>query len=371
MMRKVLITGAEGFIGKNLRVSLQRLDGLEVNTFDRDDSETQLESYLAKADVIYHLTGVNRPQNEEEFEQVNAGFTRTIVYLLAKYRRTPLVVISSSTQAELDNPYGRSKKIAEDVLLDYAKKSGAGLCIFRLPNVFGKWSRPNYNSVVATFCYNISRGLDIEISDPVRELELVYIDDVVKSFIRVLSESQESGKCFYKVDRSFKITLGELADRIYQLKEIRGTLIVPDSSDLFMKYLYATYLSFLDKHDFSYGLELKSDQRGNLAELIKSRQSGQIFVSTSHPGIKRGNHYHDTKIEKFIVLKGSALIKFRHIVTDEVLSYPVSGQKLEVVDIPPGYTHSIENSGDEELVVLFWANEIFDPDQPDTFYREV
>jgi len=256
--------------------------------------------------------------------------------------------------------------------IEYSREKDVKIYIYRFPNVFGKWCRPNYNSVVATFCHNISHGLDILISGVNKKLELVYVDDVVAEFLNVLSQEREDkGEYYHKIERTFKITLGELAEKIYQLKDVRKTLVVPDLSDDFMKCLHATYLSYLDKDDFSYKLDLKTDQRGALAELIKSEQFGQIFVSTSHKGIIRGNHYHNTKVEKFCVLKGKAVIKLRHIFEDEVLSYYVSGEQIEVIDIPPGYTHSIENLGNDEMIVLFWANQIFDPNKTDTYFEEV
>ena len=238
--------------------------------------------------------------------------------------------------------------------------------------MFGKWCRPNYNSVVATFCYNISHGLDISVSDVNKEIELVYIDDIVHEFLSVLNqESTDRDKYYYNIKRSFRITLGELAEKIYELKAMRNTLVVPDLSNDFLKCLHPTYLSYLEKNDFSYKLEMKTDQRGCLAELIKSNHFGQIFVSRTHKGIIRGNHYHNTKIEKFCVLQGEAVIKFRHIFEEEVLSYHVSGETPEIVDIPPGYTHSIENLGDGEMIVLFWANQVFDSEKPDTYFCEV
>ncbi|MBT9138786.1 MAG: UDP-2-acetamido-2,6-beta-L-arabino-hexul-4-ose reductase [Syntrophomonadaceae bacterium] len=372
IMNKVLVTGSNGFIGKNLVVRLKRCEDVEIMTFDIEDELSILVKYLKSADVVFHLAGVNRPEKVEEFETGNAGLTRTIVNILEKSERNVSVVLSSSIQATLDNPYGISKKQAEDMLLEYSEKNNAKIYIYRFPNVFGKWCRPNYNSVVATFCCNIGHGLDISISDVNKEIELVYIDDVIDEFLSVVSQkSGDKNKYYYKVKRTFRITLGELAEKIYQLRGMRKSLVVPDLSDDFMKCLHATYLSYLDKDDFSYKLDLKTDQRGSLAELIKSEHFGQIFVSTTHKGVIRGNHYHNTKIEKFCVLKGEAVIRFRHILEDEVLSYYVSGDNLEVVDIPPGHTHSIENLGDSEIVVLFWANQIFNPEEPDTYHCEV
>lgn len=371
-MKRVLVTGSNGFIGKNLIEGLRRSEDIEIKTFDIEDDINRLSAHLKKADIIFHLAGVNRPDKIEEFETGNTGLTKTIVNILEELQRNIPIVLSSSIQASLDNPYGISKKKAEDILIEYSNKNDAKIYIYRFPNVFGKWCRPNYNSVVATFCYNISHGLDISISDVNKEIELVYIDDVVGEFLNILSqEGEDRNKYHYKINRTFRITLGELAERIYQLRDIRKTLVVPDLSDDLMKCLHATYLSYLDKDDFSCKLDIKTDQRGSLAELIKSDHFGQIFMSTTHKGVIRGNHYHNTKVEKFCVLKGEAVIKFRHILEDEVLSYHVSGDEIEIVDIPPGYTHSIENLGNDEMIVLFWANQIFDPDKPDTYYSEV
>lgn len=371
-MKRVLVTGSNGFIGRNLIEGLRRREDVEIRTFDIEEDLASLAEHLKDADIVFHLAGVNRPEKIEEFETGNAGLTRTIVDMLEKAKRNIPIVLSSSIQASLDNPYGISKKKAEDILIEYSNKNDAKIYIYRFPNVFGKWCRPNYNSVVATFCHNISHGLDISISDVNKEIELVYIDDVVDEFLSVLSqEDKDKGEYYYKIKRTFRITLGELAEKIYRLKDIRKPLVVPDLSDDFIKCLHATYLSYLDKDDFSYKLDLKTDQRGSLAEVIKSDHFGQIFVSMSHKGVIRGNHYHNTKVEKFCILKGEAVIKFRHIFEDEVLSYHVSGEEIKIVDIPPGYTHFIENIGDGEMIVLFWANQVFDSEKPDTYYCKV
>jgi UDP-2-acetamido-2,6-beta-L-arabino-hexul-4-ose reductase len=280
--------------------------------------------------------------------------------------------LSSSIQATFDNPYGISKRKAEEILTQYAKKYGECVHIYRLPNVFGKWCKPNYNSVVATFCYNISHGLDISISDKNKKLELVYIDDVVNEFVKFFAlpgYCEDSVYC--EIGQKYEIILGNLAESIYQLRDIRSSLVVPDMADDLTRCLHATYLSYLEKDRFSCHLDVKTDQRGCLAELIKSRHFGQIFVSKTHEGVVRGNHYHDSKIEKFCVIQGEAVIKFRHVLNGEVLSYTVSGQNIEVVDIPSGYTHSIENVGEGEMIVIFWANQIFDPGNPDTYHCEV
>lgn len=372
-MKTVLITGSKGFIGKNLIAALSREKELVIKTFDVEDDPSVLEEYLMASDFVYHFAGVNRPQNPEEFKTGNADSTASIVAILAKAGRKVPILLTSSIQAERDNPYGVSKKAAEEILADYHKRTGAPVFIYRLPGVFGKWSRPNYNTVVATFCHNIARGLEIKISGPNIEIELVYIDDVIRHFtshLNQLPSSSDDGR-YLKINTTFKVTLGELAAKIYSLRDMRTTLKVPDLSDYFMRCLNATYLSFLDIKDFSYPLDLKTDNRGSLFELIKSEHFGQIFVSKTFKGITRGNHYHDSKIEKFCVIQGRAVIRFRHILSKEVIEYPVSGEKIEVVDIPPGYTHHIENIGDDKMIVLFWANQIFNPDKPDTYIYPV
>lgn len=371
-IRTVLVTGSKGFIGKNLLVSLRRRDNLNIREFDLENTPQQMKSILKEADFIYHLAGVNRPKDEREFHEVNTGLTRKIVDILKQQKKKTPIVFPSSIQADLNNPYGISKKEAEDVLIEYSKATGARIYLFRLPNVFGKWCRPNYNSVVATFCHNIARDLDIRIDNENKQIELVYIDDVIRNFVELLDKNDiDRGSYYYDVDETFRITVGELAKKIYELRDIRKTLIVPDLADRITRYLYATYLSYLDPNDFSYGLEINIDARGSLVELLKSRHFGQIFMSTSKKGVTRGNHFHHTKVEKFCVIKGKAVIMMRNILDEEVFSYYVSDERIEIVDIPPGYTHSIENLSDDEFIVIFWAGEIFDPDNPDTFYSEV
>jgi UDP-2-acetamido-2,6-beta-L-arabino-hexul-4-ose reductase len=373
-MKTILVTGSEGFIGKNLIVRLQELDNVVINSFDKEDNIDTLKKLLLESDFIFHLAGVNRPKNVEEFEKVNAGLTTTLIKLLEEVDNKIPIVITSSIQAELDNPYGKSKKMAEDELIKYASKNSVPVYIYRLSNVFGKWSRPNYNSVVSTFCYNISHNLEITISDPTQELELVYIDDVINEFVSLLDrEEKDLQKHFYNIKRTFKVTLGGLAEKIFEIRDIRKTLIVPNFSDIFMKYLHATYLSYLDQDDLSYKMDSKEDNRGSFVELMKSKTFGQVSVSRSRKGVTRGNHYHNTKNEKFCVIQGKAVIKLRKILDDNIISYYVSGEKTEIIDLPPGYTHSIENltDGDGEMVLLIWANEIFDPENPDTYYCEV
>lgn len=370
-MKNVLVTGAEGFIGQNLVTALQRMDGLCVRSITLDDPWQCLENALDEADIVYHLAGVNRPKREEEFAEGNTGLTEKIVNRLLATGRKPLLVLPSSIQADLDNPYGRSKKAAEEVVRDYGIKAGASVAIYRLSNVFGKWSRPNYNTVVATFCHNIARNLEITISDPQRVMELVYIDDVVAAFLCHLHTEHLVGQYRFAVEKVYCITLGEMAERIRGFHAIRESVVVPDGADVLTRYLHATYLSFLPEDDFAYPARMNIDQRGWLFELLKSPHFGQIFVSKTLPGVTRGDHYHDTKLEKFCVIKGEAIIRFRRLHTGEILEYPVNDREIRIVDIPPGYTHSIENVGTEEMICLFWANEVFDPARPDTYWEKV
>ena len=369
-MKKVLITGSNGFVGKNLCAVLRRREDVELYEYDIDNKPAELDAALQRVDFIIHLAGVNRPQNPDEFETGNVEFVDEICGKLQGLGRTPKIVLSSSIQVELDNPYGISKRRAEETLQRFAENTGAECVIYRFKNLFGKWCRPNYNSVTATFCHNIANDLPIQISDPAHEIELTYIDDVVEAFISEL-ESVSPGFRFARPLPSKRISLGRLAEKIKSFREMRTKLNLPDFSDAFERALYGTYLSYLNNQEFEYGLDVRSDQRGSLAEFLKSSSMGQIFVSRTKPGVTRGDHYHHTKTEKFLVLQGKAVIRFRHINGDEILEYPVSGEKYQVVDIPPGYTHSIENVGEDELVTLFWASEMFDSDRPDTYFKEV
>lgn len=376
MVVKALVTGAKGFIGKNLVLALRRAE-VVVAEYDIESAPEDLLSGVLGADIVFHLAGVNRPKHEGEFRTGNVGSLEALLQCIDKVAadneetKQPLIVLSSSAQAALDNPYGRSKLATEEILQDYSARTGTPSVIYRLPGVFGKWCKPNYNSVVATFCHNVINGLDVSISDPNRELELVYIDDVVSAFLRHLDGLPDPSRQRYTVPRSYRVTLGDLAERVRGLHAIRGTLTVPDLSDDLMVCLHATYLSYLPNNGFAYPVKLSKDDRGWLFELIKSEQFGQIFVSKTKCGITRGNHYHDTKIEKFCVIHGQGVIRFRQIDADEILEYTVDEQEIKVVDIPPGYTHSIENTGDKEMICLFWANQIFAPDKPDTYFQPV
>lgn len=370
-MKKILITGSNGFIGKSLSIELLKEKDIEVVAFTREDSMEKLEAILPSIDFIYHLAGVNRPEKPEEFYRGNSELTEKITELIKKMNLRIPIVYSSSKHAELDSHYGKSKKQAEEALLKYSREVNIPVFIYRLPNVFGKWVKPNYNSVVATFCYNISHGLDIKVYDPDYVLTLVYIDDVVKAFKSHLQEKVNCESSYYNVEPVYRITIGELVRKIYEFKNIKEKLIIPNLSNRLTKLLHATYLSYMDEESFGQAIEEKSDQRGRFVELIKSLEGGQISVSYSKPGIVRGNHYHNTKNEKFIVIKGKAKIKFRHILEKKVIEYVVSDKEMNVVDIPPGYAHSIENIGDDEMILLIWANECFNPSYPDTYYCEV
>lgn len=368
----ILVTGSNGFIGKNLIVWLERRPDVRVLGFDQEHSLQELDERLAMADLVYHLAGVNRPQSVEEFRTGNVDLTAHICDRLLLGGRPVSIVLSSSIQAELDNPYGVSKRQAEEVVERYAKQNNARVLIYRLHNVFGKWCRPNYNSVVATFCHNIARDLPITISDPARELELVHVDDVVQAFVgEIDTQKAEASVTYRQVSSSYRVSLAQLAALIQAFRQSRRTLQVPNFADEFTRKLYGTYLSYLAEDDFAYSLEKRCDPRGCLAEFVKSEPFGQIFVSRTKPGVTRGNHYHHTKTEKFLVLEGEAVIRFRHLQNNEVIEYPVRGEDFQVLDIPTGYTHSIENVGEGELVTLFWASEIFDTERPDTVYEEV
>jgi UDP-2-acetamido-2,6-beta-L-arabino-hexul-4-ose reductase len=372
---KAVVTGANGFIGKNLVIALRRAQ-VRVDEIDIDSPAGALLAAARGAHVIFHLAGVNRPEREGDFASGNVGSLDALLAAIDELVASdpaaarPHVVLSSSTQAEHDNPYGRSKLAAEQVLKAYGARTGVPATIYRLPGVFGRWCRPNYNSVVATFCHNIARDLPISISDPSRIVELVHVDDVVAQFMTHLV-GQAVGVARGEVRPTFMVSLGDLADRIRGFRETRETLLIADASDPLTRRLLGTYTSYLPPESLPYALVQRTDVRGTLAELLKSPRSGQIFVSRTNPGFTRGNHYHDIKVEKFCVLEGDAIIRFRSILGDQVTEHRVSGSDFKVVDIPPGMAHSIENVGSTDMIVLFWASEIFDPQNPDTHACEV
>ena len=380
---KILVTGAKGFVGRNLCENLKNLrDGKdrthpaltvdEVFEYDLDTPPAELDKFCAEADFVFNLAGVNRPKDQSEFMKGNFGFASLLLDTLKKHGNACPVMISSSTQAALDNPYGESKRAGENLLFEYAGETGAKVLVYRFPNVFGKWCRPNYNSAVATFCNNIANDLPIQVNDPKVVMNLVYVDDVVDELIAALSggEHREGNYCVVPVVHT--ITLGGIVDLLYSFKEMPGNLAVPDLGDPFTKKLYSTYLSYLPKEKFCYPVQMKTDDRGSFTEIIRTPDRGQFSVNISKPGVTKGQHWHHTKNEKFVVVSGHGLIQLRKIGTDEVIRFEVSGEKIEVIEMIPGYTHNIINlSQTEDLVTFMWANEPFDPNRPDTYFETV
>ncbi|MBP8782178.1 MAG: capsular polysaccharide biosynthesis protein CapF [Paludibacteraceae bacterium] len=367
---KILVTGAKGFIGKNLIAELKN-KYKDIFEYDVDTDPALLDKYCEEAEFVFHLAGVNRPKDQAEYMEGNYGFTSKLLDTLKKYKNTCPVMISSSIQAALDNPYGKSKKAGEDLLFEYGKETGAKVLVYRFPNVFGKWCRPNYNSAIATFCYNIGHDLPITVNDSSVIMNLVYIDDVVDELINAMEGKENRIGEFCEVAVKYTVTLGEIVDLIYTFKKSRADLFIPDMSNQFTKKLYSTYLSYLPEDKFNYDLKMNKDNRGSFTEFIKTPDRGQLSVNISKPGITKGNHWHNTKNEKFLVVSGNGVIRFRKIGSDKIIEYYVNGDKLEVVDIPPGYTHNIENLGDTDMVTIMWANECYNPDKPDTYYEEV
>lgn len=380
---KILITGAKGFVGKNLVSELKNIrDGkdksfavankLEICEFDIDTEKALLDEYCSDCDFVFNLAGVNRPKNEEDFMNGNFGFASDLLNTLKKYNNTCPVMLSSSIQAELPNPYGISKKAGEDLFFEYGRETGAKILVYRFPNVFGKWCRPNYNSAVATFCNNIANDLPITVNDRSHKMTLVYIDDVVTELINALAGNETRDGEFCRVPTEHNTTLGEIVDLLYSFKESRETKAVPDMTEgSFSKKLYSTYLSYLPTDKFSYPLKMNVDNRGSFTEILRTANNGQFSVNISKPGITKGQHWHHTKNEKFLVVSGTGVIRFRKIGEDKIYEYFVSGENLEVVDIPTGYTHNIENLGSTDMVTFMWCNECFNPDKPDTFFEEV
>ncbi len=371
----ILITGAGGFVGKNLVATLHTAGYTDLMLFEKDDTPETLTDYCRRAAFVVHLAGINRPTDPSEFYTGNAGLTDTLLANLEAAGNTAPVLVTSSTQAELDNDYGKSKRQAEEAIFAHRRRTGAMVYVFRMPGVFGKWCRPNYNSVVATFCHNVAHGLPIQVRDSAFSLPLVYIDDVVACILaafdgQVMMDRSATPICH--MHPIHEVTLGRLAELIQGFAAGRTSLAVPDlAPGSFEKKLYSTYLSYLPSDQFSYPLEMHTDNRGSFTEFLRSPERGQVSINISHPGIVKGNHWHHTKNEKFLVVKGEGVIRFRNIFSREVIEYHVSGDKLEVVDIPCGYTHNIENVGTEDMVTVMWANEAFDPDHPDTFFEPV
>ena len=395
----ILITGAKGFVGRNLTENLKTIrDGKnrtrnitigEIYEYDIDTDPALLDTFCRKADFVFNLAGVNRPQNPEEFMQGNFGFASTLLDTLKKHNNTCPIMISSSIQAtcigRYDSDYGRSKKAGEELMFAYGEETGAKVLVYRFPNLFGKWCRPNYNSAVATFCNNIANDLPIQVNDPAVQLELLYIDDLMDEMLNALEGKEhrcefdgietvltETGR-YCAAPVTHKVTLGEIVDLLHSFKEQPKTLVMPEiPGGSFAKKLYSTYLSYLPKEGAIFDLKMNCDDRGSFTELLKTGNCGQFSVNISKPGITKGQHWHNTKWEFFIVVAGKALIQQRKIGTDEVLNFEVSGEKIQAVHMLPGYTHNIINLSDkEDLVTVMWANEQFDPNKPDTFFEKV
>jgi len=364
---RVLITGSRGFIGTNLRLFLRVRDDIEAVGFDSDGTDDELKEKIKEADFIVHLAGVNRPKDAKEFVSGNTDLTKRIIDLLNEYGKEAPLLFTSSIQAELDNDYGRSKKAAEDYILENYEHA----VIYRLSNVFGKYCRPNYNSVVATFCHNIAHDEDIRIEDSSTKIRLVYIDDVCKTFIDVMDRKVGVVKPYNYIESVYEVTLGELAEKIYGFRDCMRGVEVPCTGDDFTKKLFSTYVSYCDLDEMVVDDEMHVDERGMFSELVHTVDSGQFSFSVSRPGVIRGNHYHHTKIERFAVVKGKAKISLRKVGETAVKEFVVGDEKIQTVTIPVGYTHNIVNIGDDDMVLMIWCNEIFDKNNPDTFYEEV
>lgn len=368
---KVLVTGSNGFIGKNLVCNLKEKEDIEIVEFNKSDDFKKLSENLESIDFIFHLAGVNRPENNEEFYKGNTDFTKKLIDELNNQKLDIPILFTSSIQAALDNDYGKSKRNAELLLEEYGKKHK--VFIYRLHNVFGKWCKPNYNSVIATFCYNISHNQEIIINDENKIMELIYIDDIIYEFLNVLYGKEpgcvENNIC--SISPIYKKSLGYIANLIKSFKENMESIWVPETGDEFIKKLFSTYLSYVELDDMVIIPKMNIDERGSFTELIRTEKSGQVSVSVSKKGIFRGNHYHHTKMERFIVIKGTAKITFRHVLTDEMKEYLTDDKELKIVNIPVGYTHKIENIGEDDMILLLWCNELFDKDKPDTYFKEV
>ena len=369
MLMKVLVTGANGFVAKNLLIHLSERNDIELFTFNRENSLSDLLTILTTVDFVFHLAGVNRPENDAEFIEGNVNLTQALCNAIEQSDNKIPILYTSSIQAELDNPYGRSKLNAERILQDYSNGTGARVYIFRLPNVFGKWSKPNYNSVVSTFCYNIANDLPITVNDPNSQVCLIHVDDVIKEFMAIM-DGAPIDTVYCQINPVYETTVGELAKKITAYKHSRQTLVSERVGKGFERALYSTYLSYLKPNQFSYSVDKYDDERGVFIEMLKTKDSGQFSFFTARPGITRGGHYHHTKTEKFLVIKGEALFRFRHIVTEEYYELKTKADSPDIVETVPGWAHDITNIGDDEMIVMLWANEIFDRNNPDTYARK-
>ena len=365
----VLVTGSNGFIGKNLIARLNELD-VQITTFTRENLTQDLEGLIKDADFVVHLAGENRPKDEKDFNVVNARLTSSICDVVRTSGKNTPIILASSTQAELENAYGKSKSDAEVAVKVLEIDTGCPVYVYRLPGVFGKWCKPNYNSVVATFCHNISHDLPVQVNNPDFELSLVYIDDVVEEFVKVI-QGLRDGKKELSVQPKYKIKLSDLSTQIQNFKKSRDSLITEKVGSGFIRKLYSTYLSYLPPEQFSYSIPLYGDERGMFVEILKTKNSGQFSFFTAKPGVTRGGHYHHSKTEKFLIVQGEAKFGFRHIVTDETHEITTTSKELKIVETAPGWAHDITNIGTEEMIVILWSNEIFDFDNPDTIAQKV
>jgi UDP-2-acetamido-2,6-beta-L-arabino-hexul-4-ose reductase len=363
---KVLVTGANGFIGKNLLSHLRQQPEIKVLTFLRGEPESALKSKVSEANFVFHLAGVNRPKTESEFDENNATLTRTLCKAIHQCNRLIPVVYSSSVQAEHNNAYGASKRAAESFLTELRKNIGSQVYIYRLPNVFGKWAKPNYNSVVTTFCHNIARDLPVQVNEPAKELKLVYVEDVITEFSRVLKGQHHGNDGFKTVEPTYEITLGELVRCLKLFKQSRASLVMEPVGTGLIRALYSTFISYLEPEQFSYSLAKQEDNRGLFVEVLKTKDAGQFSYFTAAPGVTRGGHFHHTKTEKFLVVKGIARFSFRNVDTGRTHEHTTKGGFPEIVEAIPGWSHQVTNIGEEEIVVMLWANEIFDRKNPDT-----
>lgn len=367
---KVLVTGSNGFVGRNLISNLSLNKTIEIYKYDKESTLEELDQYTKDCEFVYHLAGVNRPQDPQEFMKGNFEFTTTLLDSLKKNNNRCPVMISSSVQAKFDNDYGKSKKAGEDLLFQYGKDNNVKVFVYRFPNLFGKWCKPNYNSVIATWCYNVSHNLEIKVDDPLKELNLVYIDDVCNELIKCLDNKETKDGDYCIVPITYTKSLDEISNLIKSFKLNDKGIMVPSTGDIFTKDLYATYVSYVPVEELVVDLEEHRDNRGVFCELVRTKEAGQVSISTTNPNIVRGGHYHNTKMERFIVIKGKAKIEFEHVIDHNKFEFEVSGDKLQYVTIPVGYQHSINNIGDEELVLILWANELFDSNIPDTYVME-
>lgn len=372
---RVLVTGADGFIGKNLMLHLQELSGIEAIPFTRQQRIEDLPKLLESVDWVFHLAGINRPQNPKDFITGNVVLSEQLCAAIKDSGKHTPLVYTSSIQAEVNNDYGMSKREAENVFLSLHTDTANPVFIYRLPNVFGKWAKPNYNSVVATFCHNIARNEPIQINDPSVVLRLAYIDDVVSSFMSLMTDHElgrfDTASTFVQVAPEYRLSVGELAGKLYRFKETRNDLIIEPVGTGLVRALYSTYLSYLPPQHFNYPIQKHCDSRGVFVEMLKTKDAGQFSFFTALPGVTRGGHYHHTKTEKFLVIRGEACFRFRHMLTGELFELHTSGEHSEIVESVPGWTHDITNVGDDELICMLWANEIFDRENPDTFYSPI